>query len=83
MYFAGNASHVVDGIGVAGWYPVRICALLCTFAHLLRGLDDFSDGFAPGIGPLDDCLYCALLGKNGRQGWPGFLGVDVVCFVGS
>ena len=44
-------------------------------------LDDFSKVFMHGMCSPDSFFHCALLGKNGRQGWPGFLAVYVVCFV--
>ena len=46
------------------------------------GLDDFSDVFFHGMRSLVLSNYCALLGVNCRQGWPGFLAELVVCFVG-
>jgi len=61
---------------------VRFCALLLRVSLRGGGWDEFSDVFFHGICPLDDCFDCALLGKNGRQGSPGFLGVYVACFVG-
>ena len=67
--------HVLQG-GTIGVFA-RFCAL---FVHVLRGLDDFPDGFVPEIGPVDDCLYCALLGNNYRQWGPGFFCDDCGLF---
>ena len=54
-----------------------------TGTQAFGGLYDFSDVFFHGICSLVVYLYCALLGDNYRPGWPDFLMVLVVCFVGS
>ena len=41
-------------------------------AGAFGGRDDFSDIFPHRIFPPEDYFYCALLGVNCMQGWPGF-----------
>ena len=87
MFLPENASYVVDGVGVSGWLPGVFCALLRHFsrrfvevreewagleAGAFGGFDDFSDIFPHRIFPPEDYFYCALLGVNCMQGWPGF-----------